>query len=65
MADDVRLLIRATYNNALMVQGHTHSAFDCAVEVFLARRPLLSMDDAQGEVAAILGVEAVSTVGDR
>jgi hypothetical protein len=57
MAADLRQLIRASYNNALMVERNAHSAFERAVEVLIARRPLLSDEQARNEVATMLGVE--------
>lgn len=62
MAADLRQLIRASYNNALMVERNTHSAFDRAVDVLIARRPLLSNEEARTEVATMLGVESPSPV---
>jgi hypothetical protein len=60
MSDDLRQLIRATFNNAVMTyRSDANAAFGRAVEVLLARRPLLSMEEARNEVAMMLGAGAV------
>ena len=47
MSDDLNQLVRATYNNAMLVQRDTAAAFDRAVQVLLRRRPLLAPAEAR------------------
>ena len=54
MTDDLERLIRATYNNARLLQLSPEEAFEKAVEMMLRHRPLLSAEEARAEVAKIL-----------
>ncbi|HEY0522533.1 MAG TPA: hypothetical protein VGD08_04025 [Stellaceae bacterium] len=63
MSDDLNQLVRATYNNAMLVQRDTVAAFDRAVQVLLRRRPLLAPAEARKEVALMLAVEPIEPAG--
>jgi hypothetical protein len=57
MSDDLNQLVRATYNNAMLVQRDSAVAFERAVQVVQRRRPLLAPAEARKEVAVMLAVE--------
>ena len=54
MADDLRPLVRATYNNSLRDDHDTQIAFGRAVSILRARRPLLGTEEAWRETLAML-----------
>jgi hypothetical protein len=55
MADDLPRLIRAIYDNDTTTRrDEPAAAFDRAVRLLLARRPLLTLQQARAEVATIL-----------
>jgi hypothetical protein len=54
MADDLAPLVRAAYNNALLLKSSPEEAFERAVEMLVRHRPLLSAHEARAEVAKIL-----------
>jgi hypothetical protein len=54
MADDLARLVRAAYNNALLLKLTPEEAFEKALEMLLRHRPLLPTDEARAEVAKIL-----------
>jgi len=54
MPDDLRQLIRAAFNNAMMTEQDTTAAFDRAVELLQRRRPLLDVEEARRVVAELL-----------
>jgi len=54
MPDDLRQLIRAAFNNAMMTEQDAVAAFDRAVELLQRRRPLLDVREAQRVVAELL-----------
>jgi hypothetical protein len=56
-AEDLEQLIRAIYNSRTVNGRDEVVAFERAVQMLLARRPLLSHDQARTEVAAILAME--------
>ena len=59
MAEDLEQLIRAIYNSSTVNRRDEPVAFARAVQMLLARRPLLSRDQARAEAAAILALELV------
>jgi hypothetical protein len=63
MSDDLNQLVRATYNNAMLVRRDTAAAFERAVQVVLRRRPLLDPAEARKEVAVMLAVEPIEPAG--
>ena len=54
MADDLRRLIRAAYNNARLQNFSEAEAFDKAVEMLQRQRPLLSDEEARRMVRRML-----------
>lgn len=54
MTDDLARLVRAAYNNALLLKLSPDEAFEKAVEMLLRHRPLLAAEEARAEVAKIL-----------
>ena len=57
MTDDIQQLIRAIYNSGTANGRDEPMAFERAVQMLLARRPLLSDEQARTEVATILAME--------
>ena len=57
VADDLEQLIRAVYNSGTVNGRDEPVAFERAVQMLLARRPLLSRDQARAEVSTILAME--------
>ncbi len=57
MADDLEQLIRAVYNSGTINGRDEPVAFERAVQMLLARRPLLSHEQARAEVSTILAME--------
>jgi hypothetical protein len=56
-------LVRAAYNNALLVERDAGAAFDHAVEMFMRARPLLSSDEARREVNVMLALAGDGRTG--
>jgi hypothetical protein len=54
MPDDLRQLVRAAFNNAMMTEQDDAAAFDRVVELMQRRRPLLQVQEARQVVAELL-----------
>ncbi len=57
MTDDLNNLVQSTYNAALVAEDDATAAFDQAIKVLRARRPLLTIEQARIEVATLLALE--------
>jgi len=57
VTDDIQQLIRAIYNSGTANGRDEPVAFERAVQMLLARRPLLSHEQARREVATIVAME--------
>jgi hypothetical protein len=60
MSYDLRQLIRATFNNAMLFHRDSEAAFNRAVEMLLRRRPLLNIEEARKIVAEAIDCDAVA-----